>query len=128
MMRAALTLADQLAIVRWQLAQVRQQIRDVRRNLRNTETTAETRAKSAARDGRAHTHTCAHSAHVNRANATDQSNIEAARTAQTTQDKLAMQNDIEDVRRLMGSKWGADSFGACSAKPASFARPSMSTP
>lgn len=45
MMCAALTLADQLAIVRWQLAQVRQQIRDVRRNLRNTETTAETRAR-----------------------------------------------------------------------------------
>lgn len=43
---------------------------------------------------------------MNRANATDQSSIEAARTAQATQDKLAMQNDIEDVRRLMGSKWG----------------------
>ena len=40
---AALT--DQLAIVCWQLDQVRQQIRDVRRNLRNTETTAETRAR-----------------------------------------------------------------------------------
>lgn len=44
-MRATLTLADQLAIVRWQLAQVRQQIRVVQRNLRNTETTAETRAR-----------------------------------------------------------------------------------
>ena len=43
---------------------------------------------------------------MNRANATDQSSIEATRTAQATQDKLAMQNDIEDVRRLMGSKWG----------------------
>lgn len=40
---AALT--DQLAIVRWQLAQVSQQIRVIRRNLRNTETTAETRAR-----------------------------------------------------------------------------------
>lgn len=45
MMRAALTLADQLAIVRWQLDQVRQQIRALQRNLRNTETTAETRAR-----------------------------------------------------------------------------------
>lgn len=40
---AALT--DQLAIVRWQLDQVRQQIRAMQRNLRNTETTAETRAR-----------------------------------------------------------------------------------
>ncbi len=50
MMRAAIALivaalTDQLAIVRWQLDQVRQQIRAMQRNLRNTETTAETRAR-----------------------------------------------------------------------------------
>ncbi len=43
--KRAAALTDQLAIVRWQLDQVRQQIRAMQRNLRNTETTAETRAR-----------------------------------------------------------------------------------